>query len=1246
MQKSGSATDQGRILLHRFRLERGLGQGGCGEVHAAFDLLAARRVALKILRADVPDLDLEEGLRAEFRALRALSHPGIVQVHDFARTADGVPFYTMELLEGRDLAADRQDVDPHGFVEQVARALDYLHASGLVHSDLKPSNVFHLAGRFVLTDFGLVRRMQGPRREAPYGTLAYMPPERLRAQDSPPDPREDLYALGAILYELLAGRPPYVGPTPEATLANVLAGDLDRELAAIPEAWARLLRRLLAIDPAARFASAWELLAAWGAQFDRPLAPPQVWSPPFVGRRRELAAIRYALGDLGRGRGGFICVTGAPGIGKSMLLEMASSQAASSGIPCWRIESPATARPLELVEELAHLYRRWRPGLPEEAAAAADQLARWPQSVQETADSDNLVNVHAHALDAMRQVADVAPCMFVVDDAHRLDHASRELLRLLAASVREAGVLFIIGARSGGGDGAGGGTTEIGRDVESARQAGGNVRVLQLRELSLDEVTALVRRRFGAAQELDILARRIFDLTQGHPFFVSEALQNLLATGQLRRDRQGWQIQPQAERQLLPRMADTILSEHVAQAPERDRETFEVLALLPSGSDAAVLGQVLGRPADEVRAALERGVQIGLLEPHDGSYRFGHELIREACAARCQPAVARRLHRRIADALAGTPAEAYHRLAADERSARSRACFLREGRSFENRRAPWEALRCYAAALEVDPLADDADELALRVAGLRIELGETDAASSLLLRRLPRMESSLLRARALHLLGRAAATQGRNDEALFHLQAAAQLFGSHGSADEQRTIAADVVHTLLARGDAPDAIEACKRALAEIPAGQAPEARARLLLQQAQAERQTGDAVAAEATCRQALDELKPLGRTLGLAQTYTEIGRNYAYRGDHEQAERFYRAALKVHTELGDLNGMKNGYNNLGSALMRIDRLEEAIACYQESLALKRRLGDRPGEGSSLNNLGNLWERQGEHRRAFQCYRRGIGIYRRLERPRELATLYNNMAEVHTRLGNFHNAMRLLRRAQEHAAGLGGAYITQVVALNMGATQIDLLEPQAAIRTLTGLLPGLQRARRAGIEAQCHAALALACAWAGDMDHAASHETQALEALEGVAEDEFRLAVLLDLAETAALRGRGDAAELRAREAEALARAGSRPHGHARALRLLAEASREHGDWDVAESRLEEAAALCRTEGFRHELARCYKALGLLHWDLGLRARAAGDFDRCIGLLEELRVRTELGLTYLELAKRGVGGTGNTDDA
>ena len=95
----------------------------------------------------------------------------------------------------------------------------HAHQHGILHRDLKPSNVFRVGERFKLTDFGLVRRVSGPRREAAFGTLAYMPPERLRAPEARADRREDLYAMGAVLFELLAGRAPYVQESPDSTIS-------------------------------------------------------------------------------------------------------------------------------------------------------------------------------------------------------------------------------------------------------------------------------------------------------------------------------------------------------------------------------------------------------------------------------------------------------------------------------------------------------------------------------------------------------------------------------------------------------------------------------------------------------------------------------------------------------------------------------------------------------------------------------------------------------------------------------------------------------------------------------------------------------------------------------------------------------------------------------------------------------------------------------------------------------------------
>jgi tetratricopeptide (TPR) repeat protein len=1227
----GDRVDSSAIVAHRFRLERLLGQGGAGAVHAAFDLLYERPVALKILRSDRTDLEFEEGLRSEFRTLRALRHPGIVEVFDFGR-ADGAPFYTMELLEGRDLGSTSRGADPHAFVEHVARALDYLHANGLVHSDLKPSNVFRVGDCFKLTDFGLVRRVSGPRRETAFGTLAYMPPERLRAPESRADPREDIYAMGAVLFEMLAGRAPYVQDSPDATMAGILAGDLEAELMGIPEPWVRLLRRLLAPEPAARYATAWEFLQAWGATFDRTPAPAPAVPPPFVGRRRELAVMRAALADVQRGRGALVYVSGPPGIGKTAFLDQAAAQAAAAGLPTWRIDAPAARRPLALVEELATLYRRWAPGLPAPLAAAAARLADWPRAVTAAVGDEGVLNAHAHALADLGDLAREIPHVLVVDAAHRLDHASRALLRFMAANARDQGVLWLVGARTGAAT-AGDDSDDLVQGLEALRHGSGAVQTISLHELSADDVSALVRRLFGDGAAIDLVARRIHDLTRGHPFFVHEAAQHMALTGQLRRQTHGWEVAPQAERRLVPRMADAILSEHLTAVRDSDRTAYEVLALFPSGTRPAVLARVLEADEEGTRDALERGVRIGLLATDGELYRFAHDLVREACAARCPQPTAGRHHRAIAAAVAGTPAEAHHRLAAAESTPESRACFLREAQNYESQRAPWEALPLYEAALASEPGTDAAEELTLRVAELRAQVGQTDAAAQLLLQRLVAVRRPLLRARYLHRLGDTYGRQGRNAEALFHLQSAAELFQKHAAADEQRRFAADLVRILIANGDYPGAIAECTRVLADVPPEAAP-TRGTFLNLQAQARRQSGDYVGAEATAREALETLKPVGRTLELAQAYTQLGTSYYYRKDFEQAERFYRAALKAHTELGDLHGMKSAYGNLAMALMRTDRLDEAIVANEKSLELKRRLGDHWGEATSLNNLGNLWERRGEYRRAFQYYRRAIAIYRRLRRSRELGTIYHNMAEVHVRLGRFHDALPLLGRAETLLAAFATSYIALMTLHTKSSALLALDETQTAIE---GLVAGLQQVRKSGLSdvaARFHARLALAYTIMGDRSQSELHERQALELMPPDLEPETRLDCLIDLGERALIDARVDVAEAHSRDAVEISGRGTRSWFLACSLRLAARCNSRRGNWDRAEVQLESAISVARDLGFRYVAAKCYKELGHLHWDIGLRGRATDDFERCLRLLEALELRTELGLTYLELAR------------
>jgi serine/threonine-protein kinase len=218
-----------------YRMEALLGRGGMGVVYRAWHLRLNRAVALKMLLAGPcarPE-ELERFLR-EAEAVAALRHPNIVQVYDVG-DVDGRPYFTMEFIEGGNLGEQIQGVPQPArqgaaLVATLADAIHAAHQNGIVHRDLKPGNILLTAdGTPKVTDFGLARRLQGEGgltlSGVPMGTPSYMAPEQARGNKGAVGPATDVYALGAILYELLTGRPPFRAESATATLQQVVADE-------------------------------------------------------------------------------------------------------------------------------------------------------------------------------------------------------------------------------------------------------------------------------------------------------------------------------------------------------------------------------------------------------------------------------------------------------------------------------------------------------------------------------------------------------------------------------------------------------------------------------------------------------------------------------------------------------------------------------------------------------------------------------------------------------------------------------------------------------------------------------------------------------------------------------------------------------------------------------------------------------------------------------------------------------------
>jgi serine/threonine protein kinase len=255
-----------------YELLEKIAQGGMGVVYKARQVSLNRIVAVKmILSGNLATNEDIERFTLEAKAVAKLKHPQIVVIHDVG-CHDDQHFYSMEFIEGRSLADEirRGPMAPRKvaeYIEQIARALDFAHRNGVVHRDVKPSNVLiDEQGRGRVTDFGLAKHVdRGDDLTLTgqiIGTPAYMAPEQITNRRGEIGPACDIYSLGSLLYELLSGRPPFVGQDQFSTLLQVLDCDpqsLRQINAGIPRDLETICRKCLEKDPEYRYASAADL---------------------------------------------------------------------------------------------------------------------------------------------------------------------------------------------------------------------------------------------------------------------------------------------------------------------------------------------------------------------------------------------------------------------------------------------------------------------------------------------------------------------------------------------------------------------------------------------------------------------------------------------------------------------------------------------------------------------------------------------------------------------------------------------------------------------------------------------------------------------------------------------------------------------------------------------------------------------------------------------------------------------------
>jgi hypothetical protein len=601
----------------RYRIERPLGRGASKQVYLAHDERLDRRVALALFEDSRARARIEREMRLTGRLGE---HPNVVTIYD-AGEHEGLLYLVLRPMLGGSLAGllVRGRVEPARAARlgaELAAALAHAHAHGVVHRDVKPGNVWLTEdGRAALGDFGVAS--EGPLAAGrPVGTALYVAPEVIRGDEA--GPAADLYSLGATLYELLCGRPPFAG----TDAAGVFAQHLDAAPVApsatvpgVPPALDALVLALLAKEPEDRPPSA----AAVGEALSASVADRGL----LVGRDDVVARLRAAWDDAARGRRRVVVLGGEAGLGKSRLAEELAAYA-----------SGTVARGLCLEDEGAPPYRPW-------AQVAARLLGdRSPGAALERLLSSTTDAGEEGRLELFDAVVELlvaeAPVLAILEDLHWADRSSLELLAHVVRELPDASVMLLATSRDVGGQSRPALRDALGQIA--GRPGCETVELAPLGEADLARWLEVV----GANAVPGELLRR----TGGNPLFAAELVRALGPGGELPAE--------------IPGGVRAVVGRRVAALPEDTVDLLRMAAVAGTEFAPAVVARACGVDRLDALERLEAAEAEHLVLNGEAPVRrrFAHALVREVVYAE-QPAPARaRRHARIAAVLEEDPSQA------------------------------------------------------------------------------------------------------------------------------------------------------------------------------------------------------------------------------------------------------------------------------------------------------------------------------------------------------------------------------------------------------------------------------------------------------------------------------------------------------------------------------------------------------------------------------------------------------------